>query len=132
MGINTDEMEKRLRGEDDEAVREILRELQEEKKGHQFKPLKKFDIDNVHGLQTIDENMDEIQFSSSLHSSQSSEEMCAPPGKFLKKGGGKGQLHRAKTKRDPRPGKLRSPDLKALPALEKDKSDKSPETKKKA
>lgn len=100
MGINTDEMEKRLRGEDDEAVREILRELQEEKKGHQFKPLKKFDIDNLHGLQTIDENMDEIQFSSSLHSSQNSEEMFSPPDKFLKKGGReqkerKGQLHRA-------------------------------------
>jgi len=51
-------------------------------------------------LQTIDENMDEIQFSSSLHSSQNSEEMFSPPDKFLKKGGReqkerKGQLHRA-------------------------------------
>ena len=37
--IDVEEIEKKLKGEDDETVREILKEIQEEKKGHQFKPV---------------------------------------------------------------------------------------------
>jgi len=52
--IDVEYYEKKLRGEDDEAVREILKEIQEEKKGHQFKQVQKFDIEKFN-LQVINE-----------------------------------------------------------------------------
>jgi len=39
VNVDTTELEKVLRGEDDQALREKLQEIKDEKKGHQFKPL---------------------------------------------------------------------------------------------
>lgn len=39
IGVDTDLLEKQILGEDDDAIREVLQGLKDEKKGHQFKPL---------------------------------------------------------------------------------------------
>ena len=42
--MDTTEYEKILKGEDDETVREVLKELKDEKKGQQFKQIQKIDV----------------------------------------------------------------------------------------
>lgn len=54
VNVDTTELEKVLRGEDDQALREKLQEIKDEKKGHQFKPLQKFDVEKMN-LQVIKE-----------------------------------------------------------------------------
>lgn len=54
VGVDTNLLEKQILGEDDDAIREVLQEMKDEKKGHQFKAVQKFDIEHLK-LQVIDE-----------------------------------------------------------------------------
>lgn len=54
IGVDTIEIEKQLRGEDDQTIREVLKDIQAEKKGQQFKQQPKFDVERLN-LQVINE-----------------------------------------------------------------------------
>lgn len=58
MGLDTSEIEKKLRGEDDESLRAILKQRLEEVKGHQFKTYKK--KRPTLNLKTINESIGEF------------------------------------------------------------------------
>ena len=60
MGVDTEDIEKKLRGEDDETMKRTQKEMQPGSKSKFSKSTKKFNIDNLRGLQTINENAGEF------------------------------------------------------------------------
>lgn len=90
-GIDTELIEKILRGEDDDTIREILAEVLEEKKGQQFKQVDKFKVDdfNLEVIGEIDDVHENLS-GSERPSSISADSVPVNEGKhkFLRKGKG--------------------------------------------
>ena len=62
MGVDTTEVEKKLRGVDDDTIGELLQEYKDEKKGHWFQPVQKFDVEKLN-LGIIAEQIEPEQLS---------------------------------------------------------------------